>query len=115
MILDIRSCRGSRWEFHVDMRLRGVRGCAVRKSDNFSATSAGFEPAAAGTGAPAALPSVPSHAIPAVYSGYQWGSPGSAVTVTYSFLTSVPAYYPANAERARQLRADERRPEAGGR
>ena len=69
---------------------------------------------------PAALPvsQAPSYAIDALVNeyDYQWGSwtPGTAVTVTYSFLTSVPGYYASNADERNNFVADERGAEAGG-
>ena len=60
---------------------------------------------------PAALPvsQAPTYAINGVVNEYhyQWGSytPGTATTVTYSFLTSVPGYYAANAGERNQFAA----------
>lgn len=63
-----------------------------------------------GAGAePVALPvsKAPDYAVNAVVNEYhyQWGSytPGTATTVTYSFLTSVPGYYAANADERNQF------------
>jgi serralysin len=66
---------------------------------------------AGGSSEPAALPvsQAPTYAINGVVNEYhyQWGSytPGTATTVTYSFLTSVPGYYAANAGERNQFAA----------
>ena len=86
------------------MWLPGLRGYA-------RAQGRGDTLVAGGSSEPAALPvsQAPTYAINGVVNEYhyQWGSytPGTATTVTYSFLTSVPGYYAANAGERNQFAA----------
>jgi hypothetical protein len=82
----------------------GCPDCVAARNDHFQAIdttasgSGGPSAAGAGPSSAVALPQAPSYAINAVYAGVQWGTQGSPVTVTYSFLTSVPGYYSAGAD-----------------
>ncbi len=70
------------------------------KADGLDLPALDIDPAAAGTDvSAAAASSAPSYAIDALINpyDYQWGSLGGPVTVTYSFLTSVPGYYSSGA------------------
>jgi Ca2+-binding RTX toxin-like protein len=75
---------------------------ASRAGDTFKAEPTGdanvdIGPAAIGfvTNGGAAMPTAPSYATSALLSGSKWGGStvGNPVTVTYSFLTSLPGYY----------------------
>ncbi len=99
----------------IDLGTTLMCGCAAcvaeREGGNNQFKAEGnLQPAAAGTGSfPAGAVQAPSYAVNAVVNEYQiqWGSftPGTAVTVTYSFLTNVPSYYSANADERFQFAA----------
>ncbi len=85
-------------------------GCAACAGNNSDTGPRAIEPAGDGpadSGAAAAgpqlFPNVPTNYVGALLNEYdlRWGGSaavGSPVTITYSFLTSVPGYYPSNAD-----------------
>ena len=85
--------------------LCGCPACVAARhhgQDSGGPQAGDLSPAAAGTGTGTVTPqSVPAYYIDALINeyDYKWGSGGigTPVTVTYSFLTSVPGYYDPNA------------------
>jgi Ca2+-binding RTX toxin-like protein len=87
----------------TQMSMCGCAACAGNsdtKPQAIESAAADSEAAAAG---PQLFPNVPTNYVGALLNEYdlRWGGSaavGSAVTITYSFLTSVPGYYPSNAD-----------------
>jgi serralysin len=84
----------------------GCAACVAERSDNEESAATthlaqDWQPSVATSSDTTAAatyvsPSAPSYAVPALSSGYKWGGPG--ITVTFSFLTSIPGYYSLNAD-----------------
>jgi Ca2+-binding RTX toxin-like protein len=79
----------------------GCPACLAARNQTGDQPAAEAVPAALGEapGGPAAA-TAPGYATSALLVGSKWGSTaaGTGATVTYSFLNSVPSYYPTNAE-----------------